>query len=149
VLATPQKSPADFLDALRENVGQVRLRLVEDDPVNQEVVRMFREPRGCETEAADDGAQSVAKVATAAYHLILMDMLTPVMDMIEATRHIRVLANGKRVPFLALTANAFSENRERCLLAGMNDFVTKPLTPRVLYALVLRWLAPRAASAES
>jgi CheY-like chemotaxis protein len=74
------------------------------------------------------------------YDLILMDMQMPNLDGLEATRRIRLLPNAKHVPVIALTANAFSEDRERCFEAGMNDFIAKPVDPDVMFATLRKWL---------
>jgi two-component system, sensor histidine kinase and response regulator len=96
---------------------------------------------------ADDGAQAIERVREGRYDLVLMDMQMPRVDGIEATRAIRAQPGFERLPILAMTANAFDEDRERCLAAGMNDHVSKPVDPQSFYASVLRWLEQAAPGA--
>jgi two-component system, sensor histidine kinase and response regulator len=131
----------DPIEILRRNHGDGRLLLVEDEPINQEVALLLLEEVGWQVDVADNGQQALAMASAHPYDLILMDMQMPVMDGIEATRHIRTLPHGKAVPILAMTANAFEEDRERCLAAGMNDFITKPVAPETLYEILLNWVA--------
>jgi len=115
--------------------------LAEDEPVNQEVARELLESVGLAVEVASDGVEAVSKAATGSYGLILMDVQMPRLDGLEATRQIRRQAVGRRVPILAMTANIFAEDRERCLASGMDDFVGKPVDPDLLFATLLKWLS--------
>ena len=140
-VAEPEKSNPIF--TLQSKHHDARLLLVEDDLLNQEVALIMLKDIGWTIDVAEDGQKALDLATTNAYQLILMDMHMPVMDGVEATRRIRQLPHGKHIPIVAMTANAFTEDKVRCLDAGMNDFVTKPVSPPVLYETILRWLSPR------
>ena len=119
-----------------------RLLLAEDNPINQEVAQALLDATGLVVETADNGAQAVALALSRPYDLILMDVQMPLMDGLAATRAIRA-GLGPAPPIVAMTANAFAEERAACLEAGMDDHLAKPVDPELLYATLQRWLAPR------
>ncbi|MBU3696709.1 response regulator [Dechloromonas sp.] len=126
---------------LRQRYAGTRVLLVEDEPINREIGEMLLTDAGFDVELAEDGQVAVEKFADEPFALILMDMQMPRMDGLAATQAIRALPGGADVPIIAMTANAFVEDRARCLAAGMNDFIAKPVDPEVLYELLLRVLA--------
>jgi two-component system sensor histidine kinase/response regulator len=127
-------------EALRRDYRGTRLLLAEDDLINQEVALGLLRDTGFAVDLAVDGAQALALATSGNYALILMDMQMPDMDGVEATRRIRALPQGSSVPIIAMTANAFADDRERCFAAGMNDFIAKPIDPVIVFATLLKWL---------
>ena len=128
---------------LQRDYRDARLLLVEDDLLNQEVALIMLGEIGWSIDVAEDGQKALNMATANDYQLILMDMHMPVMDGIEATLKIRQLPRGQHIPIIAMTANAFTEDKERCMGAGMNDFVTKPVSPAILYEKIVKLLPQR------
>ena len=114
--------------------------LVEDNEINQEVAKEILSNFGFTIDVANHGAEALEYFQKNHYDLILMDMQMPVMDGLQATRKIRQLPIGANIPILAMTANAFEEDRMQCEEAGMNDFISKPVDPELLRKTLARWL---------
>ena len=123
-----------------------RLLLVEDNEVNQMVAEEMLRLEGFVVDVASNGVEAIEQVTRCHYDAVLMDVQMPVMDGLEATRAIRQLPNGLQLPIIALTANAMLEDRQLCLDAGMNDYVSKPIAPDALALVLERWLEPRQAT---
>ena len=136
-------TPVPAARRIQESFSGARLLVADDDPMNQEVARALLEEIGCVVDLAANGQEAMEKVFSNDYALVLMDMQMPVLDGLEATRRIRASGRKPGVPILAMTANVFAEDRERCLAAGMNDFISKPFVPEKLLETLLAWLSAR------
>ncbi|QHG66110.1 response regulator [Pseudomonas putida] len=123
-----------------------RILLVEDNPVNQSVIEAMLRSLGMEVSVAHDGLQAVEQVSQQPFAAVLMDCRLPHMDGYEATRRIRLLPACAQLPIIALTANALQGDRERCMAAGMNDYLSKPFRRTELQRVLQRWLPGRTAA---
>ena len=117
-----------------------RVLLVEDNEVNQAVARAMLKRFKVDVDVACNGAEAVDRLEAGTYDMVFMDLQMPVMDGLDATRRIRDLPNGRDVPIVAMTASAFAEDRERCLQAGMNGHVAKPVEMERLREALVEWL---------
>jgi len=126
----------------------LRLLLAEDNPINQKLAVVLLQKAGYSVDAVETGEQAVEKVKSGMYHAVLMDVQMPIMDGFEATQNIRVWEKDQalHIPIIAMTAHAMPGDRERCLEAGMDDYVSKPLDPKVLFNALIRWIPSLEAS---
>jgi CheY-like chemotaxis protein len=119
-----------------------RLLVVEDNAMNQKVALLMLRNLGYAADTANNGREAIQAIASQPYDLVLMDCRMPEMDGFEATRHIRLSApRGAQIPIIAITACAFTEDREACLKSGMNDYLAKPVRVHELGAKLEFWLS--------
>ena len=137
---TPPSPALDAEVALRRHHRGARVLLAEDNAVNAEVAQSLLQEVGLVVDLARDGEAAVDMALQREYQLVLMDMQMPRLDGLDASRAIRRHRDPSALPIIAMTANAFDEDKEQCRAAGMDDFVSKPVDPATLYGLLLRWL---------
>jgi PAS domain S-box-containing protein len=140
VTPSPSITNADAERVIRERYTGTRILLVDDEPMNLFVSQFLFEESGLVVDTAEDGVQAIQKARETSYALILMDMQMPNLNGLGATQQIRELPGYRGIPILAMTANAFAEDKARCLEAGMNDFIVKPIAPDKIFSTLLTWL---------
>lgn len=151
-LAEKEEAVAEPLVAYPMNPTHLATRtaphilLVEDNPVNQALALKMLEKLGYHATLAENGQQAVTLIAESSYDAVLMDCHMPVMDGFAATAKIRTMPGRENLPIIALTANAMSGDREKCLAAGMHDYLSKPLRKQELQHMLEKWVTPIAAS---
>jgi Cu+-exporting ATPase len=124
----------------RQKLAGSRVLLVEDNDFNQQVATELLAMAGVSVILAVNGEEALAKAAAEPFDAVLMDLQMPVMDGYEATGRIRQLPDRAGLPIIAMTAHALVQERDRCLAAGMDDYLTKPISPQRLFATLLRWI---------
>ena len=139
--SAPTQPPIDAKALIRQHHPGLKILVADDDPVNLEIARLQLEQANLVVDTAEDGTEAVSKVAQSPYEVIFMDMQMPNLNGLEATRQIRQMAGYRHVPIIALTANAFAEDKEHCFNAGMNDVLVKPFDPETLFSTLLRSLS--------
>ena len=138
--AEVEQAPDQVLPSQTNSDGQLRILLAEDNAINALLTRTLLEADGCHVDVVEDGALAVEAMKNQSYDMIFMDMRMPNMDGLESTRKIRALPNvPKSLPIVALTANAFDDDRNACFDSGMNDFMTKPVSAEELQDMVNQW----------
>ena len=143
--AQPPPTVTDVFGATRAALQRIRnahILLVEDNELNQQVAQEFLTKGGLIVSVANNGLEALKQVQATHFDAVLMDLHMPVMDGYEATRRIRALPVGAKLPIIAMTAAAMSEDREACTEAGMNDHIAKPIDPQALAETLSRWLKP-------
>jgi CheY-like chemotaxis protein len=142
----PPGAPPDLPGAealLRAEHPGTRVLVAEDEPINREILKALLEFAGCLVDTAANGAAALSAARDTVYDVILMDVQMPVMNGIEATRLIRLDSRNRHTAIIAATANAFEDDLRACHAAGMNDHLTKPIEPSLLFESVLKGVRGR------
>jgi len=140
--ASVQAAPPAKARLTRFETLSCNLLVVEDNPLNQEIIESLLETMGVKPHCVDSGPAAIQAITQNDFDIVLMDIQLPGMDGVEATRRIRQLPNAKKLPIIAVTANALPGDRESYLAAGMTDYLAKPIDPTQLYNLIKRWSKP-------
>ena len=139
-LASAPAQPIDARTLVQQRYSGHRILVVDDDPINLEIAQLQLKLAGVVVDTAEDGAEAVAMAQQTPYVAIFMDVQMPNMNGLEATQRIREIRSYRHIPIIALTANAFAEDKEHCFNAGMNDVLVKPFEPDTLFMTLLRSL---------
>jgi CheY-like chemotaxis protein len=126
---------------IQQHYAGLRILVVDDEPVNREVAQIQLEAVGLTVDTAEDGAEAVAMAQVTAYAAIFMDMQMPRLNGLMATQQIRAIPGNRQTPIIAMTANAFVEDKARCFEVGMTEFLSKPYEPEALFSTLLRSLS--------
>ncbi len=145
MVVEPTTGNVDAEALIRQRYQGSRVLVVDDEPINRKIAHLQLEAAGLAVEMAEDGAEAVTLAQETVYAAIFMDMQMPKVNGLEATRQIRQMPGYLETPIIAMTANAFAEDRAQCFEAGMTDFLTKPFNPNELFATLLRALSRREA----
>ncbi len=143
VTAEPDSPPREIA------LAKGRILVVEDNLVNQKVIQGLLKKRGYSTAVSSDGAQALALLDSTSFDLVLMDVQMPVLDGLETTRRLRASERWRELPVIAMTAHAMSGDRDRCLDAGMDEYLTKPINSRELYSTIEKYLIEAQADRKS
>ncbi|MBL8477952.1 MAG: response regulator, partial [Sterolibacteriaceae bacterium] len=141
MVTAPAPAAAQAEAALRQDHAGKRILVVDDEPINREIAQELLESVGLVVDTAEDGAEAVTLARKTIYSTIFMDMQMPKVNGLEATREIRQLAGYRITPIIAMTANVFTEDKARCVAAGMDDFLTKPFKTDELFTTLLHSLS--------
>ncbi len=126
-----------------ENIRNSKVLLVEDNDINQQVANELLEKAGLIVNISNNGKEAIEKVESSEFDLILMDVQMPVMDGLEATRCIRKDPRFSNLPIVAMTAQAMTGDREKCIEVGMDDYITKPIDIKELFSTLVKWIKPK------
>jgi CheY-like chemotaxis protein len=126
-----------------------RILLTEDDALNQQVAQEFLHAFGAKIDIAEDGLQALAALEKKDYDLVLLDIRMPKLDGYETIKNIRMQSRWRDLPVVAMTANAITGEKEKCLKAGMSDFLSKPVKPEQLRDTLLKWISPSDINTDS
>jgi two-component system sensor histidine kinase/response regulator len=143
-----RNAPATGPDSIAAELAGSAILVVEDNDQNLDYIRLLLEQQQCRVIVARNGVEAVRRLLHQNCDLVLMDLQMPVMDGYAACREIRQQPAFARLPILAMTAHVLEEDRQRCLSAGMNDFIPKPIDPEVLLTTLRRWLPRTTAASE-
>ncbi|MBF0142962.1 MAG: PAS domain S-box protein [Magnetococcales bacterium] len=148
-LTEPNRSRHQEYDHTMDRLEYSHILLAEDNEINQQVARELLEQMGLHVTIANNGVEVLGLLREGVFDCVLMDVQMPVMDGLEAARRIRLEKGPEELPIIAMTANAMVEDRERCLEAGMNGHIAKPVVVKELYTVLSRWISRNPESAPS